>query len=114
MFVCGSANMPPQVILDLHEWLPNMEFRTVYGLTESTSVGTGFLDDAATSPKIGSSGLLVPGLLAKVVDEDNKELENGECGELVLYGSTILDRYYSKEITTLSSDGWFIREISRS
>ena len=66
MFACGSCNMPPEKIKMLHEWLPKSEFRTIYGLTETTSPGTVFPTDASSSPYIGSSGIPIPGSAYKI------------------------------------------------
>lgn len=107
IFACGSANMPPKAIKELHEWLPDMQFRTVYGLTESSSAGTAFPDDAARSEKIGSSGLPVPGMDVKLLTEEGSEAADGEAGELCLFGSFMLDRYYELETEALSREGWF-------
>lgn len=105
-FACGSANIPPEVIRALHDWLPDMDFRTVYGLTESSSAGTSFPDDAAQSEKIGSSGLPVPGTRMKLLDDEGREVETGE-GELAIFGNVILDRYYNLDTDALGADGWF-------
>ena len=105
-FACGSANIPPEVISELGAWLPNISFRTIYGLTESSSPATIFPTDAAKSEKIGSSGWPIPGMCAKIVDEKGQELPPGEAGELLLLGSVILDRYYNSN-DALSPDGWF-------
>lgn len=107
IFACGSANMPPRIIRELNEWLPDMEFRTVYGLTESSSAGTAFPDDAAKSEKIGSSGIPVPGIDIKLLDSEGGEAAKGDAGELCMFGSVVLDRYYELEVDTLSRDGWF-------
>ncbi|MFP3154845.1 acyl--CoA ligase [Lachnospiraceae bacterium ZAX-1] len=107
LFACGSANMPPKAIRELHEWMPGMEFRTVYGLTESSSAGTGFPMDAALSNKIGSSGLPLPGIKLKLIGDDAQEVPKGEIGELCMFSSVILDQYYNLKTKTLSDDGWF-------
>lgn len=106
-FACGSANMPPEAIRELKEWMPQMAFRTVYGLTESSSPATIFPEDAAGSKKIGSSGRPIPGLQMKLIDTDGKEVPEGESGELAIYGNVILDRYYDLKTEALTEDGWF-------
>ena len=105
-FACGSSNMPKAKILALHEWLPNMAFRTVYGLTETSSPATIFPCDAAQSPYIGSSGLPVPGTVFRVMSEDGRELPPDEVGEIQLKGSVVLREYYKMKIPALSEDGW--------
>lgn len=107
MLACGAAHMPVSLIRVLHDWMPDMEFRTVYGLTETTSPGTVFPDDAAVSPRIGSSGVPIPGLRVKIVDEEGSEVLWGKRGEICLSGTNLLTRYESESPETgLSGDGW--------
>lgn len=106
LLACGSGNMPKSKIQQLHDWMPNMKFRTVYGLTETSSPAAIFPDDAATSPYIGSSGFPIPGVCVKIVDSHQKELPNFSVGEILLKGTTLLREYYD---TTLCAyqDEWF-------
>lgn len=93
MMICGAGNMPPSRILALHKWLPHAEFRTVYGLTETTSPATIFPKSAAISPYIGSSGIPIPGLEIKIIDAQGREVNQGESGEILLRGTNVI-RYY--------------------
>lgn len=104
-FACGSSNMTKEKLLRLHNWLPHSKFHTVYGLTETTSPATVFPDDAASSVYIGSSGLPVPGTKFKIVNEERKEVLQGEVGEIALSGSVVLDCYYKQQSDSLE-DGW--------
>lgn len=105
-FACGAANMPPEKILELHQWLPQMEFHTIYGLTETSSPATVFPVDAAESSFIGSSGIPIPGTEFKIVDPGKKVLPIGEFGEVLIKGSNILKEYYKQEVSNLDKDGW--------
>ena len=116
MFACGSCNMPPEKIKMLHEWLPKSEFRTIYGLTETTSPGTVFPTDASSSPYIGSSGIPIPGSAYKIVEEGN-EVKDGEQGEILVKGSNITENYYKSKRVALEDEwlhtgdiGWFNTE----
>ncbi len=104
-FACGSSNMMKDKLLRLHRWLPNSSFHTVYGLTETTSPASVFPQDACTSPKIGSSGIPIPGVRFKIVDDEKRELPIGEVGEIAVSGSVVTDSYYKQEADTLK-DGW--------
>ena len=97
--------MPKDKLRRLHSWLPESSFHTVYGLTETTSPGTVFPGDAATSPYIGSSGLPVPGTRFKIVNETGAELADGEVGEICVSGTLVLAEYYKHTSETLQ-DGW--------
>lgn len=105
MFACGSSNMPPGKIRMLHQWLPKCEFRTIYGLTETTSPGTVFPVDANESPYIGSSGIPIPGLDFKIVDDQGKDVEDGVQGVVLVRGSNITESYYKIKSTAIQ-DGW--------
>ena len=104
-FACGSSNMPKEKIRQLHDWLPQSAFHTVYGLTETTSPGTIFPSDAALSPHIGSSGIPIPGTCFRILAEDGSELPPGSVGEIFVTGANILDSYYKMD-TPLWKDNW--------
>ena len=104
-FACGSGNMPKEKLYAIHKWLPDSEFHTVYGLTETTSPATIFPGDAAASKYIGSSGLPIPGTYFKIVDENHNELLPGQVGEIWISGSVVLETYYNFSPSALA-DGW--------
>lgn len=89
VLACGAANMPTSRILRLKEKLPRAEFRTIYGLTETTSPATIFPTDAAHSEFIGSSGLPIPGNEIRIIDAHGLEVETGEIGEIEVRGATV-------------------------
>lgn len=89
----------------LHNWLPNCEFRTIYGLTETTSPATVFPIDANESPYIGSSGIPIPGLSFKILDNEGKEVPPGTEGTVWVKGSNITECYYKME-TEAIQDHW--------
>ncbi|MDC7287742.1 acyl--CoA ligase [Blautia schinkii] len=105
-FACGSSNMAKEKLKELHRWLPEMCFYTVYGLTETSSPATIFPGDAAVSAYIGSSGIPIPGTEFKIVSDEGKEVPEGEKGEVLIRGSVVLDRYLNLQTETLSQDGW--------
>lgn len=101
MFACGSSNMPPGKIRMLHQWLPDCEFRTIYGLTETTSPGTVFPMDANDSDYIGSSGIPIPGLCFKITNDLGEEVDAGVQGEVWVKGSNVTEGYYKLETDTI-------------
>lgn len=103
---CGAAHMPVSRIRALHAWLPTMSFRTIYGLTETTSPGLVFPGDAATSIHSGSSGRPVPGLVVSIRDQAGEEVAAGDRGGIWLFGTNLLRRYDNLEPPTLTADGW--------
>lgn len=105
-FACGSSNMPLEKLKQLHAWLPNTSFHTVYGLTETTSPATIFPSDVCISPYIGSSGMPIPGVEFKIVAEDESELAYNEVGEILVRGSVVIDQYYNTLSDAIDKDGW--------
>lgn len=105
MFACGSSNMPPGKIQMLHKWLPHCEFRTVYGLTETTSPGTVFPMDANQSAYLGASGIPIPGVTIQIVDDSGREVEAETKGEIWIKGSNVASAYYPLTASA-SYDGW--------
>lgn len=103
---CGAAHMPVSRIRALHAWLPTMSFRTIYGLTETTSPGLVFPGDAGTSIHCGSSGRPIPGLRVEIRAEDGNPVPSGERGSIWLHGANLLRRYDGIEPNTLTADGW--------
>ncbi len=103
--MAGSSSMPIEKIRELHDWMPNMAFRTTYGLTETTSVGVSFPGDAAVSPYIGSVGLPAPGLDVAVWDDNGNEVPDNTLGEIMFRGSAIITEYLNLD-SKLIEDCW--------
>jgi fatty-acyl-CoA synthase/long-chain acyl-CoA synthetase len=101
---CGAGNMPPPKIKELHDWIPNAEFRTIYGLTETTSPATIYPCSAFNHKYIGSVGIPIPGTYFKIIDDKGEELEPNQRGEILIKGSVVLDRYYKQETSSFKND----------
>lgn len=97
MLACGSGNMPKQKLKEIGEWIPQMEFRTVYGLTETSSPATVFPENAVTSIHKGSSGCPVPGVQFQICDDNNKRLLPYQKGTIMVRGTTVISDYYRKK-----------------
>lgn len=105
ILACGSSNMPIEKIKELKKWVPQAEFRTIYGLTETSSPATIFPEDASGSDYIGSSGQPVPGMEFKICDDQLKTLACDEIGTIMLRGTATTPGYY-KQDDGLTTDGW--------
>lgn len=106
LILCGSSYMPKEKIEAMHQWLPTTQFRTVYGMTETSSPATLFPCDTTTSPYINSCGLPIPCLSMRIVDDNGQELPTMQVGEVQMKGTVILRSYYKLHIPELSDDGW--------
>ena len=104
----GGAPTAPETIEKAREVLPiEPSFANAYGLTETHGVATvnggkDLLD------KMTSVGRPLPFLDMKVVDEDGKEVPDGQLGEIVIYGPTITPGYWNRPDATAETvvDGW--------
>jgi long-chain acyl-CoA synthetase len=59
--------------------------------------------------KPGSIGIPVPGVEMKLVDDDGKEVPQGEVGEILIKGPVVMNSYWNREdatAETLDEDGW--------
>ncbi|KAF7982250.1 hypothetical protein HWV62_29477 [Athelia sp. TMB] len=81
-----------------------------YGLTE-TSPTTHVLPTADSLRKVGSIGVLLPNLEARLIGEDDvTDVGEGEAGELWVRGPSVMKGYLGNVAATRSSitpDGWF-------
>jgi long-chain acyl-CoA synthetase len=103
--MCGSAPVPAEVMKKFEETFqcPVIEG---YGLSESTCRSTFNPPDERRRP--GSCGLAI-GNEMKVVDDDDREVADGELGEIVLRGENILKGYFKNPEANERAfrGGWF-------
>ena len=103
--MCGSAPVPAEVMKKFEETFdcPVVEG---YGLSESTCRST--FNPPGELRRAGSCGLAI-GNKMKVFDDNDREVADGELGEIVLRGENILKGYYKNpEATAIAfRSGWF-------
>jgi len=104
--ISGGAPLPLEVIKEF-ETVFQTRIAEGYGLTESTSCVC--LNKSGEGFKPGSIGPPVPGVEMKVFDEEDRELQPGETGEIVIKGDVITKGYYNspEETAETIKDGWF-------
>jgi fatty-acyl-CoA synthase len=81
-----------------------------FGMTETCSnFGMPTHDPQLLLAKAGSCGLPYMSLRARIVDDDGRDLGDGERGELWLRGPSITPGYWNKPELTAAAfcDGWF-------
>ncbi len=103
--MCGSAPVPAEVMKKFEATF-NCLVVEGYGLSESTCRSTFNPADQRRRP--GSCGLPI-GNEMRVFDDDDKEVADGELGEIVLRGENILKGYYKNPEATANAfrNGWF-------
>src|SRR5207253_10431890 len=103
--MCGSAPVPGEVMKKFEATF-NCPVIEGYGLSESTCRSSFNPPDERRRP--GSCGLPI-GNEMKVFDDNDREVADGELGEIVLRGENILKGYYKNpEATSVAfRNGWF-------
>ena len=104
--VSGGAAMPVEVLRGFEEAF-GCKVLEGYGLSESTAIASFNRPDRERKP--GSIGIPVPDTEMKLVDDDGNEVAQGEIGEILVRGPTVMKGYWNRaEATaeTLSPDGW--------
>ena len=103
----GAQPVPPSLINHWKKYFPNHQYDTNYGLSESTGPGCVHLG-MENIHKVGAIG--VPGYRweCKIVDENNKEVPQGEVGELCVKGPGVMTCYYNDPEATAKTlkNGW--------
>lgn len=90
----GAQPVPPSLIRRWKKYFPNHKYDTNYGLSESTGPGCVHLG-LENIEKVGAIG--IPGYRwqCKIVDEHEKEVPQGEVGELCVKGPGVMTCYYN-------------------
>ncbi|KAK0557311.1 hypothetical protein OC846_000530 [Tilletia horrida] len=103
---CSSGGAPLDI--DLQQALQDQLGVPVlqsWGMTETT---VGCMGVDLSSP-VGSVGKLMPGVEARLVDADGKDVSRGERGELWIRAPNVTKGYYKNPAATaevISKDGW--------
>lgn len=103
--MCGSAPVPAEVMRRFEETFRCLVIEG-YGLSESTCRST--FNPPSERRRPGSCGMPIGNDMI-VVDEDDREVPNGELGEIVLRGENILKGYYRNPEANDKAfrSGWF-------
>jgi acyl-CoA synthetase (AMP-forming)/AMP-acid ligase II len=106
--VTGAADIPVELIRRIHDELPFSVVVTGYGLTEGgTATATSPGDDPETIAT--TVGRPRPGFELRLVDHEGNDVPDGEPGEVLLRGGSIMSHYLDDPQATaaaISSDGW--------
>jgi acyl-CoA synthetase (AMP-forming)/AMP-acid ligase II len=106
-FLQAGGPLAPHIIQTMRDVVPTAHFFTMYGQTEATA-RISCLPPDRLGEKMGSAGLLLDNLVLRVVDEEGRELPNGQAGEFWVKGPSICDGYFedSEETARKFYDGW--------
>lgn len=103
----GAQPVPQSLIKHWLEYFPNHQYDTNYGLSESIGPGAVHLG-VENVHKVGAIGIPGYGWEVKIVDENGKEVEGQNVGELILRGDGVMECYYKNPEATAEvlKDGW--------
>jgi long-chain acyl-CoA synthetase len=105
LYFSAAAILPTDVERRWHERF-GLWIQQGYGLTE-TSPFASYNHDVAFKP--GSVGTPIENVEMKIVDAEDREVADGERGEIVIKGPNVMKGYFGNEAATAESirDGWF-------
>ena len=111
----GAQPVPPSLI---HRWMklfPHHQYDTNYGLSESIGPGCVHLGVENTH-KVGAIGKAGYLWETRIVDENGKDVEVGDVGELIVKGPGVMQCYYKNPEATeqVLKNGWlFTGDMAR-
>ena len=101
----GGTSMPSEIV---RQWIDafGIPIHEAYGMTEAASCVT---FNHLFRHKIGSIGTPAGIVEVKVVDTEDKEVKQGDQGEIVVRGPNIMKEYFEQpeETATALRNGWF-------
>ncbi len=103
----GGSAMPGEVLRSFEKAFDCMVLEG-YGLSETSPVASFSHPDQER--KVGSIGTPIEGVEFKLVDDDRKEVDEGEVGEIAIRGHNVMKGYWGSPEDTeeaLDDDGWF-------
>jgi benzoate-CoA ligase len=106
--LCVSAGeaLPPEI---LKQWQAKTGCEIVDGIGSTEALHI-FISNRPGATKEGSSGSLVPGYEAKIVDDEGNDVPAGATGHLLIRGSSITPGYWNRPEQNrekMLEDGWF-------
>src|SRR3954470_5305443 len=104
----GAAPASVSLLEKMAETFPHVEIVSVFGQTEMSPVTTS-LPAADALRKIGSVGKAVPTVAVRIVDDEMNDVPQGDVGEIVYRGATVMAGYWNKPAETADAfhGGWF-------
>jgi long-chain acyl-CoA synthetase len=105
--ISGGSAMPVEVMKSFEDTFGCIVLEG-YGLSETSPVASFNRPDIERKP--GSIGVPVRGVEMKLVDDDGKDVEEGEVGEIAIKGENVMKGYWGREDATKEAitDGWFL------
>jgi long-chain acyl-CoA synthetase len=105
--VSGGSAMPVEVMKSFEKTFDCIVLEG-YGLSETSPVAS--FNQPGMERKAGSIGVPVRGVEMKLVDDDGKDVDEGEVGEIAIRGENVMKGYWGRDDATKEAipDGWFL------
>ena len=105
----GASPITEELLKTAQAIFKGCGFFQLYGLTETVGAGTALQPADHQGALLRSCGKPYPGLDIKVVDDKDEEVKQGEVGEILIRGGTVMKGYWNKAEATAKSimNGWF-------
>jgi acyl-CoA synthetase (AMP-forming)/AMP-acid ligase II len=106
-FLQAGGALAPESIREMRKIVPTAEFFVMYGQTEATA-RISCLPFERLSEKLGSVGLPLDNLAVRIVDDEGRELPEGQTGENQVRGPSVCSGYFDDPEATARKfvDGW--------
>jgi fatty-acyl-CoA synthase len=104
----GAAPATDTLLTAMADCFPRALNLAVFGQTETSPI-TCVLRGEDSLRKLGSVGRPIPTIQVRVVDEDMNDVAQGEVGEIIYRGPTVIRGYWNKPAETEAAfeGGWF-------
>jgi long-chain acyl-CoA synthetase len=102
----GAAALPGHILAQFQQ-STGVEISEGYGLTETSPVSHS--NSAGPRVKPGTVGPTIPGVEARVVDENDQDVAAGMEGEIIIRGENVMVGYWGNAAATAEAlrGGWF-------
>lgn len=106
LLLTNSAPVPPSIIKKIIHLAPRASFFTYYGLTEASR--STFIDFSKSPKRLNSVGRAAPGIEISIVDEEGRNVPEGQIGEVRVKGPNVVDGYWNNTSATKEriKKGW--------
>jgi acyl-CoA synthetase (AMP-forming)/AMP-acid ligase II len=92
-FLQAGGALEPDSVREVRNIVPTADFFVMYGQTEATSrIST--LSPGRLNEKLGSVGLPLDNLEVRIVDEEGREVQVGQIGEILVRGPSVCSGYF--------------------
>ncbi len=108
----GASPMPEALLREAMRRFPGVAFSQSYGMTELSPMATCLSAEDhrldGDTQRLRSAGRAVPGVEVRVVDAEDRPVETGEVGEVVVRGPTVMKGYWRQPELTAQAlrGGW--------